>query len=90
MLVLQAPLSVLGMPADTRNAFSAAIGHTFQILEFDSLGCMELDLNQKLRRLDTIWLEPCCCKRSRRPSRLGRHFRQHQEFNAKHASQNAT
>ena len=67
--VLQAPISIVGMPAESLEAFSAAVGHTFQVLGFDHTGCVELDLQQKLPRLDTIWLEPFCCQRTRRPAR---------------------
>ena len=75
--LLQAPRSILNMPAETIDAFSAAIGLTLQIMAFDALGCVELELMQKLTRLDTIWLEPFCCKRSRRLANPGRFFRQH-------------
>lgn len=75
--VIQVPMSVVGMPKETLSAFSAAIGRTFQVPDFDQVGCLELDLHQKLRHLDTIWLEPFCCVRSRRPKSPGRYFREH-------------
>ena len=78
--VIQAPMSVVGMPKETLSAFSAAIGQTLQVLDFDEVGCLELDLHQKLRRLDTIWLEPFCCVRSRRPKSPGKYYREHRAF----------
>ena len=78
--VLQAPLSIVGMPQDSLVAFSAAIGHTFQVLAFDQTGCVELELWQKLPLRDTIWLEPFCCQRTRRPSHPGRFFQRHQAW----------
>ena len=84
--VLQAPISIVGMHVESLDAFSSAIGHTFQVLAFDSMGCLELELHQKLKRLDTIWIEPFCCLRTRRPPKPGKFFRRHQEGLADHTA----
>jgi hypothetical protein len=60
------PDSITRMPRTTKQAFSRAVGKTFQIEAFDELGCAELDLSGKVG-LDTIWIEPFCVRRSRRP-----------------------
>ena len=88
--VLQAPVSIVGMPSESLSAFSTAIGLTLQVLDFDDTGCLELNLHQKLRRWDTIWLEPYCCERSRRPRNAGRYFVQHRAFVASAAQRRAT
>jgi len=52
------------MGADTKSAFSRAIGHTLQILGFGQDGSVELDmLPPRFKGLDTIWLEPFLVKR---------------------------
>jgi hypothetical protein len=89
--VTQAPLSVVGLGEEALSAFSAAIGQTLQVLDFDQVGCLELDLSQKYReRSDTIFLEPFCCVRSRRPRNPGRFFRRYrsivEQFNARAAT----
>ena len=72
--VLQAPISIVGMPAESLAAFSSAIGLTLQVLSFDETGCLELHLHQKRIGWDTVWLEPFCVERSRRPRSPGRYF----------------
>ena len=78
--IIQAPTSIVGMPPETLDAFSVAIGLTLQVLEIDEVGCLELALHQKLPRWDTIWLESACCVRSRRPKQPGRYFLRHRKF----------
>jgi hypothetical protein len=90
VLILQAPMSVVGMPPETRDAFSRAIGLTLQILDFDEYGCMHLQLVQKLPAWDSIWLEPHCCKRSRRPKRPGRFYQQHVRWQEQARARHAT
>lgn len=48
--------SVATMRRESRRAFSAAVGKTFQIEGFNRVGCAELDLTGKVG-LDTIWIE---------------------------------
>lgn len=72
--VVSVPGSVAAMPRETRRVFSAAVGQTFQIEAFDGLGCAELDLTGKVG-LDTIWIEPFCVQRVRRPRRYSARFR---------------
>jgi hypothetical protein len=62
------------MPRETKRAFSAAVGQTFQIEAFDGLGCAELDLTGKVGP-DTIWIEPFCMQRVRRPKQYSARFR---------------
>ena len=50
------------MPRSTKQAFSRAVGKTFQIEAFDESGCAELALTGKVR-FDTIWIEPFCVQR---------------------------
>lgn len=71
--VLAVPLSVKNMPIATKQAFSKAVGNTFQIEAFDDTGCIELDMWPKIS-LDTIWLEPYCVRRFRRYKRLSKNF----------------
>lgn len=78
--IIQAPTSIGGMPPETLEAFSVAIGLTLQVMEIDGVGCLELELHQKLSRWDTIWLEPVCCIRSRRPKHPGRYFVRHRKL----------
>lgn len=63
--VIAAPLSIRGMPAESLEAFSRAIGHTFQIEAFDEAGCLHLDMYPKVS-CDSIYIEPYCVRRSRR------------------------
>ncbi len=72
--VVRVPASVGRMSRETRRAFSAAVGKTFQIEAFDGLGCAELDLTGKVGR-DTIWIEPFCVVRFRRPKRRSARFK---------------
>ena len=72
--VIAVPLSIRNMPDFTKEAFSNAVGHTFQIVSFDETGCLHLEMWPKVS-LDTIWLEPFCAKRSRRYKRLSKSFR---------------
>ena len=72
--VVSVPESIAGMHRDAKRAFAGAVGKTFQIEAFDKLGCVELDLTGKVGR-DTIWIEPSCVLRFRRPRRQSRRFR---------------
>ena len=72
--VISVPDSIRRMPRATKQAFSRAVGKTFQIEAFDELGCAELDLSGKVG-LDTIWLEPFCVQRFRRPKKQSLRFR---------------
>lgn len=64
--VIQAPLSILGMPSESLSAFSNAIGRTFQVDSIQRNGDLELDLTRKTGE-GTIWLEACCTVITRRP-----------------------
>src|SRR5215471_18598343 len=66
--VVSVPDSVSRMPRATKRAFARAVGKTFQIEAFDELGCAELDLSGKVG-WDTIWIEPFCVQRFRRPKK---------------------
>lgn len=72
--VMSVPDSISRMPRATKQAFSRAVGKTFQIEAFDELGCAELDLSGKVG-LDTIWIEPFCVQRFRRPKKQSLRFR---------------
>lgn len=72
--VLMAPLSIVNMPDESKDAFSRAVGNTFQIEAFDETGCIELDMWPKSGS-DTIWVEPYCVRRFRRYKRLSKSFR---------------
>jgi hypothetical protein len=71
--VVGVPGSVALMPRESRRAFSAAVDKTFQIEAFDQTGCAELDLTGKLGP-QTIWIEPFCLVRTRRPKRRSARF----------------
>jgi hypothetical protein len=71
--VIQAPLSIIGMPADSLDAFSRAVGHTFQVESVQRNGDLELDTGKKIG-CGWIWLEACCCVVTRRPAKRSRHF----------------
>jgi hypothetical protein len=62
------------MPRATKRAFARAVGKTFQIEAFDGQGCAELDLSGKVG-WDTIWIEPFCVQRFRRPKKRSLRFR---------------
>ena len=79
--VIAVPLSIKDMPDESKEAFSNAVGHTFQIVSFDELGCLHLELWPKLS-LDTIWLEPFLAKRSRRYKQLSKSFQKQLELEA--------
>jgi hypothetical protein len=72
--VLIVPESVAQMPHATKRAFARAVGKTFQIEAFDEVGCAELDLTGKVGH-DTIWIEPFCLRRFRRPIHHSPRFR---------------
>jgi hypothetical protein len=71
--VVSVPGSVATMRRESRRAFSAAVDKTFQIEAFNKLGCAELDLTGKVGP-DTIWIEPFCVVRTRRPKRRSARF----------------
>lgn len=72
--VVRVPDSIADMPRDTKRAFSGAMGKTFQVEAFDGFGCLELDLSDKVGP-DTVWIEPFCVRRFRRPKRYSARFR---------------
>jgi hypothetical protein len=72
--VMRVPDSISRLPRATKQAFSRAVGKTFQIEAFDELGCAELDLSGKVG-FDTIWIEPFCVQRFRRPKKQSPRFR---------------
>lgn len=72
--VLQAPLSIIGMPGESLDAFSSAIGHTFQVHELTSDGNVCLELHQKLDSWDSIYVEAFCCEITRRSRSHSRYF----------------
>ncbi|RDH42590.1 hypothetical protein [Zooshikella ganghwensis] len=71
--VIAAPLSIRGMPEESLEAFSKAVGHTFQIEEFDEIGCLHLDMYPKISS-DSIYIEPYCVSRFRRYKKLSNAF----------------
>ncbi len=77
--VIAVPLSIKGMPSDSREAFSKAVGHTFQIEAFDELGCLNLDMYPKVS-CDTIYIEPFCVRRFRRYKKLSNAFQKRLAF----------
>lgn len=74
MRVVSVPESIARLPRATKRAFSRAVGKTFQIEAFDESGCAELDLTGKVGR-DTIFIEPFCVQRFRRPRKRSLRFR---------------
>jgi hypothetical protein len=72
--VVSVPDSAARMPRESKRTFSRAVGNTFQIEAFDGSGCAELDLSGKIGR-DTIWIEPFCVRRVRRPRKQSLRFR---------------
>ena len=72
--VVCVPDSIARMRRATKRAFSRAVGKTFQIEAFDESGCAELDLTGKVG-WDTIWIEPICVRRFRRPRKHSLRFR---------------
>jgi len=72
--VTRMPDSIARMPLASKRAFSRAVGKTFQIEAFNELGCAELDLTGKVGS-DTIWIEPSCVQRFRRPKKQSLRFR---------------
>ena len=77
--VIQAPLSIIGMPSESLDAFAGAIGNTFQVDSIMRNGDLELDLCIKTCG-GTIWLEACCCVVSRRPSNYSQRFEKRLAF----------
>jgi hypothetical protein len=71
--IVSVPGSVAKMPRRSKRVFSTAVGKTFQIEAFNDLGCAELDLHGKVGP-DTIWIEPFCLARTRRPTRYSARF----------------
>jgi hypothetical protein len=64
VLVIAAPTSILSMGADTKSAFSGAIGHALQVQGFGEDGSVELELfPPRFKGWDTIWLEPFLVRR---------------------------
>lgn len=53
--VIAVPVSIQGMPAESLEAFSKAVGHTFQIEGFDAAGCLHLDMYAKIS-CDSIYI----------------------------------
>lgn len=72
--VVSVPASIARMPRSSKRVFSRAVGKTFQVEAFDESGSAELDLTGKVG-FDTIWIEPFCVRRVRRPSKHSRRFR---------------
>jgi len=52
-------------PAHVRRVFRRALGLTFRVEGFDRHGLVELDLSQKVARLEFIWVEPHLLRRTR-------------------------
>ena len=77
--VIAVPVSVSTMPSESKEAFSKAVGHTFQIAEFDGYGFVEIDFWPKLG-YDSIWLEPYLVRRTRRYKKLSKSFRKRLEI----------
>jgi hypothetical protein len=80
--VVSVPGSVARMRRATKRAFARAVGKTFQIEAFDESGCAELDLTGKVG-FDTIWIEPFCVRRIRRPREYSLRFRRILEIRRK-------
>ena len=70
--VVRVPAAVNDSPRETRSVFKKAVGKTFVVRGFGRYGHLELDVS-KIRRLDTIWIEPDCVQLfRRRPKRRAR------------------
>ena len=52
------PPDVAKMPRETRTVFRLALGKTFKVEDFNEYGLAELDLSKKVKKLNTIWVEP--------------------------------
>lgn len=73
------------MPTETKEAFSKAVGQTLQIIAFNELGEIELEMPwkvspDKIWSGSTIWLEPFCARRFRRYKRLSKAFQKKLEL----------
>ena len=69
VIVIQAPLGIVGMGPDALSAFSAAIGTMLTVESIDSNGLLELEMAPpRFVNWDTIWIEPRCVRR------VGAHF----------------
>ena len=69
VIVIQAPLGIVGMGPEALSAFSAAIGHRLTVESIDADGLLELEMvPPRFVNWDTIWIEPRCVRR------VGAHF----------------
>jgi len=71
--VIGVPLSIQGMPQETLDAFSKAVGLTFQIEEILDDNSLCLDLDSKINE-GSIFIEPYCVRRFRRYKRFSQKF----------------
>ncbi len=76
--VIAVPLSIRGLPQESLEAFSRAVGHTFQIEAFDDLGCLHLKMYPKIS-CDSIFIEPYCVSRFRRYKKLSKEYQRRLE-----------
>jgi hypothetical protein len=68
--LVEIPRAVVTMgPPETRRVFRLARGKTFRVEGFGRHGHAELDVGRKVRRLETIWVEPDCLRLFRRVRR---------------------
>ena len=59
------PSDLSKSPAEVRRAFRRALGLTFRVEGFSRYGYAELDLTNKVARLEFIWVEPHLLRRTR-------------------------
>lgn len=64
--LVKIPPALVTMPRETRAIFRKALGFTFKVEGFNSVGMIELDLTRKVARFNTIWVEPECLHISRK------------------------
>jgi len=59
--IIGVPPQIKGMPRETRSLFRRCLDHTFVVAGVSKEGLIELDVS-KVKRLNTIWIEPECVR----------------------------
>jgi len=66
--IISIPPLIRKMPQETRSLFRRCLNHTFVVQGISKNGLIELDVS-KVKRLNTIWIEPECVRIFRRRTR---------------------
>lgn len=67
--LIKIPPALADTSRATKVAFRKALGKTFKVEGFNSVGMAELDLTQKVAKFNTIWVEPDRLQISRKKRR---------------------